>query len=266
MWSRPSRQPRVTPSGFLNPSALSASPSSRALFHAPTVPELPLQSLPLAKIVYPSQGHWLPCGYPPCVQKRVASSLITPDVPDSRAFGRSRLVPTETMGPLFTRPKPRFPVALDHQRRDHSLPPASSASKRSSLHESVRTNPSCLGLAAATLLAFCSSEDNTLSSLRASYPPDPWGPDTSLRPGTRRRGAGDRLPPNTGRNLTKDPKIHDSASSAVPAPVWNGPHRLSAATRSLLTFQPSVTTGPWPSELLSARDVGSSPKRSAGLL
>jgi len=77
------------------------------------------------------------------------------------------------MGPLSTRPKPRFPVALDHQRRDHSLPPASSASKRSSLRESVRANPSYPVLAADTLLGFPSSEDNSLSSLRASYPPDP---------------------------------------------------------------------------------------------
>lgn len=172
-WSRLSRQPRVTLSGFLNPSALSASPSSWALFHAPTVPELsPTESSPREDRV-PLSRPLAPLRLSTeCAEVRRCRPCH-PGFPRLPRFWRSRLVPTETMGPLSTRPKPRFPVALDHQRRDHSLPPASSASKRSSLRESVRANPSYPVLAADTLLGFPSSEDNSLSSLRASYPPDP---------------------------------------------------------------------------------------------
>jgi hypothetical protein len=173
-------KPAVTPTpgsapGFFQPlSGFQAGPSSRALFHAPTVSELPLQSLPLTKVVVPSRGHWLPCGYPPCVQKRVVSSR-SPRISPTPTLSCSRLVPTETMSSLSTRPKPRFPVALDHRRRDHSLPPASSASKLSSLRESVRTNTSCLVPAVDALLGFFPSEDQTLQALEPLTRPTPRG-------------------------------------------------------------------------------------------
>ena len=93
--------------------------------------------------------------------KSASPAALSPRFSPTPTFKRSCLVPTETMSSLFTRPKPRFPVALDHQRRDHSLPPASSASKLYSLRESVRTNPSCPVLEVAALLGFFPSEDQT---------------------------------------------------------------------------------------------------------
>jgi hypothetical protein len=100
-------------------------------------------------------------------------AVLSPRFSPTPTFKRSRLVPTETMSSLFTRPKPRFPVALDHQRRDHSLPPASSASKRSSLRESVRPNPSCPELNAVALLGFFPSEDQTFQALEPLTHPAP---------------------------------------------------------------------------------------------
>ena len=173
-------KPAVTPTpgsapGFFQPlSGFQAGPSSRALFHAPTVSELPLQSLPLTKVVYPSRGHQLPCGYPPACKSASLTALL-PRISPTPTFKRSCLVPTETMGSLFTRPKPRFPVALDHQRRDHSLPPASSASKPYSLRESVRTNAGRPVLKVAALLGFFPSEDQTFQALEPRTHPTPKG-------------------------------------------------------------------------------------------
>jgi len=215
--------------------------------------------------VYPSRGHWLPCGYPPSVQKCVADGLITPDFPDSHAVGAVAWFPPRLWVPF---PRGRSPASRSPWTTSggitpyHQLHPLRSVPPFTSPFAPTRVTP-CW----RPILSWVSSPLKTTPS-RASEPltrPSPKGRTRRFirRLATRHQGP---AAPSTGRNLTKDPKIHDSASSAVPAPVWNGPHRLSAATRSLLTFQPGVTTRPRPSELLSARDVGSSPKRSAGLL
>jgi hypothetical protein len=65
-----------------------------------------LQSLPLAKIVHPSRGHWLPCGYSPADPKCVARGLITARFPDSRAFTPLPGSPRDYELPFLTRPKP----------------------------------------------------------------------------------------------------------------------------------------------------------------
>jgi hypothetical protein len=102
-------------------------------------------------------------------------AALLPRVSPTPTFKRSCLVPTETMSSLFTRPKPRFPVALDHQRRDHSLPPASPVSKPYSLYESVRTNTSCPVLEVAALLGFFPSKDQTFQALEPRTHPTPKG-------------------------------------------------------------------------------------------
>jgi len=210
-------KPAVTPTpgsapGFSQPlSGFQASPSSRALFHAPTVSELSLQSLPLTKVVYPSRGHQLPCGHPPVCESASLTALL-PRISPTPTFKRSCLVPTETMNSLFTRPKPRFPVVLDHQRRDHSLPPASPASKPYSLRESVRTNPSCPVPAVAALLGFFPSEDQTFQALEPLTRPTPKGRTRCLVRRLRNAAKGTVYPPTPGET---SPKIRRSRVSFV---------------------------------------------------
>jgi len=107
--------------------------------------------------------------------RSASPAALSPRISPTPTFKRSCLVPTETMSSLFTRPKPRFPVALDHQRRDHSLPPASSASKLYSLRESVRTTTSCPVKAVVALLGFFPSEDQTFQALEPLTHPTPRG-------------------------------------------------------------------------------------------
>jgi len=79
-----------------------------------------LQSVPFAKIVHPSRGHQLPDGYRPACQKCVTDGLITVRFPDSHAFDAVAWFPARLWTP-FPQAEARFPVVLDHQRRDHSL-------------------------------------------------------------------------------------------------------------------------------------------------
>jgi hypothetical protein len=72
-----------------------------------------------------------------------ASDLIAPGFTDARALRRSSLDSPTTMGPFSTSPKAGFPLALGHRRRIASCRQLPSASKRSSLRESVRTKPGC---------------------------------------------------------------------------------------------------------------------------
>jgi hypothetical protein len=74
-------------------------------------------------------------------------------------------------------------------------------------------------------------------------PARPRRAEHAPRPRAQRRDEGDRVDPR--RRVKRHRRSEDpgSASSAVPAPVGSGPHRLSAATLSLLTFQPA-STGP----------------------
>jgi len=85
-------------SGFL------ANPSFAALFHAATVPGIPLQSLPLAKIAHPSRGHLSPCRYPPtCVSEPPVS--LSPPFSPTPTLSRSRLDPHSGYGLPFHEPK-----------------------------------------------------------------------------------------------------------------------------------------------------------------
>jgi hypothetical protein len=160
--------------GFSQPlSGFQASPSSRALFHAPTVSELPPPKLSPREDRVPLSGPPAPLRLSTvCAEARRSRPyhLGFPRLPRLSAVA---LVPTETIGSLFTRPKPRFPVTPDHQRRDHSLPPASPVSKPSSLRKSVRTNSSCPAPVVVALLGFFPSEDRTFQAFEPRLPARP---------------------------------------------------------------------------------------------
>jgi hypothetical protein len=98
-----------------------------------------LQSLPLTEIVYPSRGHWLPCGHPPTCWTALLRGLSPPVSPTS-TLSRSCLVPPAAMGSLSAdaRSASRSPWANE---RKPPVPPASPASKLSSPRESVRAVP-----------------------------------------------------------------------------------------------------------------------------
>jgi hypothetical protein len=98
-----------------------------------------LQSLPLTEIVYPSRGHWLPCGHPPTCWTARPRSLVTTGFPDARAFDAVAWFPRRLWAP-FSRAETRFPLALGSGRLP-PVPPASPASELSSPCESVRAFP-----------------------------------------------------------------------------------------------------------------------------
>jgi hypothetical protein len=79
------------------------------------------------------------------------------------------------LGVPFSRAEARFPVALDPQRRNHSLPPASPASKLYPPRESVRTEPELpRARVAVTLLGFFPSRD-LVCEPRKPLPAKPLG-------------------------------------------------------------------------------------------
>jgi len=95
-------------------------PSSTALFHTATVPELP----PFR--VFPSRRSCTPLGATGSLAVvHRAAETYRPRPYRSRfhrrpRFWRSCLDSPRTMGPLFTSPKTRFPVALGRKRLDRS--------------------------------------------------------------------------------------------------------------------------------------------------
>jgi hypothetical protein len=99
-------------------------------------------------------------------QERTAQALVAIGFPDAHALTQLPGSPADYRVP-FRKQSARFPVPLDLEQRSRSLPQASPTSKPYSPCESVRTSPSCPGLAAGTLLGFCPSG---AFSFRASDP------------------------------------------------------------------------------------------------
>jgi hypothetical protein len=171
------------------------------------------------------------------------------------------------MGSLSTGPKARFPVALGHQRKDRpyrQLHLLRSFLPSTSPFAPTRVSPS---LVADTLLVFCPSRDLTAQTLDPqtrlnpcglTLEPSPAGSDPRLQGPSRPLGSRVKPPQNI--------IALDQLRRQFPILFRTGPHRLSAATPSPLTFQLTVTRQPWPSELLSTWEVDSSPKRSVDLV
>lgn len=172
----------------------------------------------------------LPCSYPPCPGDALLATLLPPVSP-TPTFERSRLNPPRTMGSLFTRSKPRFPVALGHQQRSRLL---------CQLHLLRSLNPSLSpfaltraspGLVVAALLSFAfPSKDFCVSRLGPSNPPEPSR--TRALPDPRR----DRLatlgtvwPHAPGERSPARRNALDHLRRQYPTLFRTGPHRLSAA-------------------------------------
>jgi len=130
------------------------------LFHPATVPGLPpLQSLPLPEIGGSSlETTQLPRGYPPACSNAPLVALSPPVSPTPTRRARSRLVPPLTMDSLSTGSH-LLPGHPGPRAANRPIPPASPASKRFSLRESVRDVASCPAPPAAALLGFCLSRD-----------------------------------------------------------------------------------------------------------
>jgi hypothetical protein len=109
-----SRLLRVSLSGFLNPSAISKQVRVLELYFTPQ----PFVNFPSR--AFPSQGSCSPLEVTNslAVIHRVCrnASLVAllPWISPTPTFSAVAWIPTKTMGPLFTKPKLRFPVALDH--------------------------------------------------------------------------------------------------------------------------------------------------------
>jgi hypothetical protein len=128
-------------SGFLNLSAV----SSKLEFHSLVSCcnrswAAPLQSFPLAEIVYLSRGHWLPRSCPPPSPIRASTRLFTPRFPDVRANATQLPGSPDGYGFPFRTLHRCFPVPLRPVRCSLS-PAASPASELSSPCESVRFEP-----------------------------------------------------------------------------------------------------------------------------
>jgi hypothetical protein len=149
------------------------------------------------------------------------------------------------MGSLSYRPKTCVLVALDHRRRDHSLPPASPASKRSSLRESVRADPSCPEPPVVALLGFAFPfRDQTLLALEPSTR-QARRLSSTRRPWTPARDAEDRV--DLLRQVKPRLKFRRklaSTSSAGPDPRRSRTVPPLGDIPSPLTFQPVSPPAP----------------------
>jgi len=227
-------------SGFL------ASPSSTALFRAAAVPERSLQSFPLAEIVYPSRGHWLPCGHPPACRDAPRRRLVAAGFPDARALRRGGLVPPTTMGPLSTRGAPlasRSPWTTLYDAltasftRFEAFLPLSSPFARTRVAPGPR--PLLSWAFAPPETSPQPSEPPTRPSSRARTPLAPAGARA------RRQGT---APPDVGWTDLAPANRERSLRRQSPDPFESGPRRLSATTPPPLALvgrasPPSLTFG-----------------------
>lgn len=177
-------------SGFL------AGPSSTALFRAATVLERSLQSFPLAGIVRPSRGHWLPCGHPPACRIAPRRRLVTAGFPDARASRRGGLVPPTTMGPLSARGAPPLPDRPGRRSCDAltaSFTRFEAFFPLSSPFAHARVAPN-----ARPLLSWASSPPETSPQASAPRPARTLRPEPRLRPRAPTRDARERCPLTSG--------------------------------------------------------------------
>lgn len=214
-----------------------------------------------------------PFSGPPCslavihsAAERTASDLITRGFTDAHASDAVAWIPHElwVSFPRVRRPASRSPGS---PTEGSSLPPASPASKLCSLHESVRTDPSFPEFSGRYSPGLMPLSRPNRPNLGASYPPEPLR--THARTLSRRiRSATPGTESTLGSRVKPPQNIYALAQlrRQFPTLFRIGPHRLSAATPSPLTFQLTVSRQPWSSELLSLWEVDSSPWRSVDLV
>jgi hypothetical protein len=168
-----------------------------------------LQSFPLTEVAHPSRGHMLPCSYPPTCRSTPSKSLLLPVSPTPTLLTQLPGSPDSYRSPFHE--QARFPVALGPERWDYSLPPASPTSKLYSFCKSVRTEPSCPGSEADTLLTFAPLEDwlSTPQNLKPAQTrkPEHESPTPLQLRQTRRTGL-----------TSASPTTHDPKDLATPRP------------------------------------------------
>jgi len=196
------------------------------LFHAATAPDRALQSFPLAAVVHPSRGDWLPCRHPPTCPDApppTVSLAVSPTpTPESAVawFPRRLWVPFRRA----RRPASRSPwiegdgtVAFRQLHRLRSFPPAA---------ESVHATTSYPAATADALLVFRPSRVRP-SALGASTPPDPKVEDRQSSRASPSASARDRedSSPRSRVGPLHQPMEDESARSAASSPLqgWAAP-------------------------------------------
>jgi len=225
-------------SGFLNPSAVFATPSSTALFRAAAVPEL----RPSERSPHEDRG---PLSRPPApLRSSTRSSVDAPPGPYRPRFHRlprprrGCLDPPQTMDSLSTAPEDttsRSPwVTCDGAASVRQLHPLRSLPPFVSPFAPLRVAPQ-----RRPLLSWASAPP-------AIIPSKPWslrpararGPEHAPPPGGESVATqGTSSPPNRVRP-NRTPKRTGQPRRQSPAHFWTGPRRLSTASPSPLTFGP----------------------------
>jgi hypothetical protein len=129
--------------------------------------------------------------------------------------------------------------------------------------ESVRAEPGCPDTTAVTLLGFCPSSDQTFQASDPRTRPPRKGRTPTFTRRLQSTAPGSGTPQNRVRP-NQHPKELGRPRRQSPALFRTGPRHLSVTSPSPLTFQPAASHRPRPSELLSARNAESPPKRSPG--
>jgi len=161
-------------------SGFAASSSSTALFRAATVPDRLLQSVPLAQVVCPSRGHWLPCGYPPalCADRADDNPRVSPNAHARRRSGPDSLA----AGGRFRRAEARLPLPPGRRHgtvTSRQLHPLRSFAPSASPFAPRRVAPTRRPLLSWTFRPskgpFQASEPLTRPTSRAEHLPSPEG-------------------------------------------------------------------------------------------
>ena len=157
-----------------------------------------LQSLPLAKIVYPSRGHWLPCGHPPDARETRRWDLVACGFTDVHARGAVAKIPRKLWTRFPPGPKTLLPARpgspptgsppRDSFTRFEALLPPRIRSRRHGLPRAAgRCSPGLLPL-----------QRPCPPNLGASNPPEPEGSNICRRPKAKANDPGDQQPPEPG--------------------------------------------------------------------
>jgi hypothetical protein len=207
------------------------------LFHAATVPGLPpFRVFPSRRACTPL-GANLPSLQLSTVLRNAPPATLLPAVSPTPALLTQLPGSPTNYGFPFHESEGSLPGCPGSPTEGSNLPPASPASKLYSLHESVRTDSSfpefsgrySPGLPPLSRLTAQTSEPQTrLNPCGLTLEPSPEGSDPRLQGPSRPLGS--RVKPPQNINAL------DKLRRQFPILFRTGPHRLSAATPSPLTF------------------------------
>jgi len=176
--------PRFRPQVFATSRRFHGRSELAALFHAATVPGLPLPSEPrLAEIAHPSPGRLLPCGHPraPCARRR---SLVTAGFADALPIAGALAGFPPRLRITFQRALhgwARPPVTRDHARRARARPRGSSASKPRSPCKARAAEPRRVSPTGAAVLSWAFRPSRASSTRSLDPLADPPHPRSAAR-------------------------------------------------------------------------------------